>query len=60
VQPVQLSLIPDLVAPPPDTLIAELPEARVAEAVSLLATLIAKTANTSVLSIVGGREAGGE
>lgn len=59
-QPVQLSLLPQLVAPPPDTLIAELPEARVAEAVGLLATLIAKTINPPPLPEAGGEEAGGE
>jgi len=48
------------VAPPPDTLIAELPEARIAEAVGLLATLIAKTVDPPPLPATGGEEAGGE
>lgn len=58
-QPVQLSLIPDLVPPPPDTLIVELPDARVAEAVGLLAVLIAKTVSRT-LPAAGGEEAGVE
>jgi hypothetical protein len=44
VQPVQLSLIPDQVPPPPAALIAQLPDPDVAAAVGLLAELIAKTA----------------
>jgi len=60
VQPVQLSLIPDQVPPPPDTLIAELPEPQVAEAVGLMAALIAKTINPSPLSSMDGEEVGGE
>jgi hypothetical protein len=60
VQPVQLSLIPDQVPPPPDTLIAELPEARVAEAVDLLAALIAKTVSPPPLAGVESLGVGGE
>jgi hypothetical protein len=43
VQPVQLSLIPDQVPPPPAALIAQLPDPDVAAAVGLLADMIAKT-----------------
>jgi hypothetical protein len=41
---VQPSLIPELAPTPPRVLILELPEARLAEAVALLADLIAKAA----------------
>jgi hypothetical protein len=44
VQPVQLSLLPELVPAPLALLIARLPEADVAAAVTLLAALIARTA----------------
>jgi hypothetical protein len=44
VQPVQLSLLPDLVPAPPVTLLAQLPDAHVAAAVMLLAGLIARAA----------------
>jgi len=57
VQPVQLSLIPDLAPPPPDTLIAGLPDAKVAEAVNLLAVLIAKTASPTLASTADRQEA---
>jgi len=60
VQPVQLSLLPDQVPPPPDTLIAELPEPQVAEAVGLLAALIARTVSPPQLSTVDGEEVGCE
>jgi hypothetical protein len=43
VQPVQLSLLPDLVPAPLASLIAQLPEADAAAALTLLAALIAKT-----------------
>jgi len=43
-QPVQLSLLPDQVPAPPLIVIARLPEAEVAEAVRILAGLIARTA----------------
>src|SRR6266436_8549457 len=43
-QPVQLSLLPDQVPAPPPAVIAQLPEAEVAEAVRILAGLIARTA----------------
>ena len=43
-QPVQLSLLPDLVPAPPVTLLAQLPDAHVAAAVMLLAGLIARAA----------------
>jgi hypothetical protein len=42
VQPAQLSLLPDQVPAPPPTLLAQLPEPRIAEAITLLARLIAK------------------
>ena len=44
VQPVQLSLLPELHPAPLVLLIARLPEADVAAAVTLLAALIARTA----------------
>jgi hypothetical protein len=44
VQPVQLSLMPEQVPAPPQSLIAELPQAQVAAAVAALAALIAKAA----------------
>jgi len=40
-QPAQLSLFPDLFPPPPEILLAQLPEPEVAEAIRLLAHLIA-------------------
>jgi hypothetical protein len=40
-QPAQLSLFPDLFPPPPPVLLAQLPEPEVAEAIRLLAHLIA-------------------
>ena len=43
-QPVQLSLLPDLVPAPPVMLLAQLPDAHVAAAVTLLAGLIARAA----------------
>ncbi|HZD73575.1 MAG TPA: hypothetical protein VE776_06775 [Actinomycetota bacterium] len=43
-QPTQLSLLPDQVPAPPLAVIAQLPEAEVAEAVRVLAGLIARTA----------------
>ena len=43
-QPVQLSLLPDQFPPPPPVLLAQLPEPDVAEALRLLAHLIAKAA----------------
>jgi hypothetical protein len=60
VQPVQLSLLPDQVPPPPATLIAVLPERQVAAAVTLLADLIARTANPTPGGPAAGMEAGGE
>jgi hypothetical protein len=47
-QPTQLSLLPAEFPTPPRVVLAELPEARVAEAVRLLAQLIAKTAEGEV------------
>lgn len=46
-QPVQLSLLPTQFPTPPPVVLAELPEAGVAEAVRLLARLIAKAAAAS-------------
>ena len=43
-QPAQLSLFPDLFPPPPQILLAQLPEPEVAEAIRVLAHLIAKAA----------------
>lgn len=43
-QPAQLSLLPTEFPTPPEIVLAELPEARVNEAVALLACLIAKAA----------------
>ena len=40
-QPAQLSLFPDLFPPTPQVLLAQLPEPEVAEAIRLLAYLIA-------------------
>jgi hypothetical protein len=59
VQPVQLSLIPDQVPAPPRALIAELPAQNVAEAVAVLAHLIAKTVQPNLAGSVG-TEAGDE
>jgi hypothetical protein len=42
VQPAQLSLLPDQVPAPPPALLAQLPEPQIAEAITLLARLIAK------------------
>jgi hypothetical protein len=57
VQPVQLSLMPDLVPAPTGVLIAELPAEQVAAAVALLAHLIAKTVEPD-LAAPAGTEAG--
>ena len=43
-QPAQLSLMPVQVPAPPPAMIAQLPEAETAEAVRILAGLIARTA----------------
>jgi hypothetical protein len=51
VQPAQLSLLPDQVPAPPPTLLAQLPEAQVAVAVTLLAHLIVKAAAPGALSM---------
>jgi hypothetical protein len=47
VQPAQLSLLPDQVPAPPPVLLAQLPGPPVAEAITLLAGLIRKTAPVS-------------
>ncbi|MEU3282967.1 hypothetical protein [Streptomyces antibioticus] len=41
-QPVQLSLLPEQISPPPNQLIGQLPQPELAEAVAQLAALIAK------------------
>ncbi|MGW2940114.1 hypothetical protein ACWDA7_52810 [Streptomyces sp. NPDC001156] len=41
-QPVQLSLLPEQVSPPPNRLIGQLPQPQLAEAITQLAHLIAK------------------
>ena len=43
-QPTQLSLLPDRMPPPPQELLAALPEPQVATAIALLARLIATAA----------------
>jgi hypothetical protein len=43
-QPAQLSLLPTQFATPPEIVLAELPEAGINEAITLLARLIAKAA----------------
>ena len=57
-QPVQLSLLPDQVPAPPLAVTAQLPEAQVAEAVRILAGLIARTAGPP--AAVAGKGAGDE
>jgi hypothetical protein len=56
VQPVQLSLMPELIPAPPAVLIAELPVQQVAAAVALLAHLIAKTADADLAATEAGDE----
>ena len=46
-QPAQLSLLPDQVPPPAPTVLANLPDAEVAEAIGLLAALIAKASSNA-------------
>jgi hypothetical protein len=58
VQPVQLSLLPDLVPAPSVTLLAQLPDAHVAAAVTLLATLIARAADPDATAPEAGVSAG--
>ena len=45
-QPVQLSLLPEEYPAPPPAVFAQLPPERLAEAISLLAGLIARAAGT--------------
>jgi hypothetical protein len=47
VQPGQLSLLPDQIPPPAPMVLAHLPEADVAEAISLLGALIAKASTST-------------
>lgn len=46
-QPAQLSLMPEQVPAPPVTVVAQLPEPKVAAALLLLARLIAETAEAA-------------
>ena len=57
-QPVQLSLLPDQMPPPPAALVEQLPAPQVEVAVGLLARLIAKAADPSAAQTVG--EVGGD
>lgn len=52
-QPVQLSLIPDPHPPPPAALAGDLPEEAVAEAITLLARVIAKAAVGTGIKVTG-------
>jgi hypothetical protein len=56
---VQLSLIPEQVPAPAPSVLAQLPDQQVAAAVAVLATLIAKTVNPTLVPGVV-EEAGGE
>jgi hypothetical protein len=58
VQPVQLSLIPEQIPPPPVALVEQLPAVQVAAAVGLLAGLIARAAEASAAGV--GQEAGSD
>lgn len=58
-QPVQLSLIPDQVPAPALSVLAQLPDQQVVAAVAVLATLIAKTVNPTLVPGVV-EEAGSE
>ncbi len=57
-QPVQLSLMPDQIPPPPAALVEQLPAPQVAAAVEQLAGLIAKAADPSAAR--ADRKAGGD
>lgn len=57
-QPVQLSLMPDQIPPPPAALVEQLPAPQVAAAVEQLAGLIAKAADPSAAR--AGQKAGGD
>ncbi len=58
-QPVQLSLMPEQVPAPARSVLAQLPDQQVAAAVAVLATLIAKTVNPTLVPGVV-EEASGE
>jgi hypothetical protein len=58
VQPVQLSLLPDLVPAPPVMLLAQLPDVHVAAAVMLLAGLIARAAPPGAMTSPAGMSGG--
>lgn len=51
--PAQLSLLPDQVPMPAPTVLAELPESDVGEAISLLGALIAKASVSAEGEVVG-------
>ena len=59
-QPVQLSLLPDQVPAPPPALLAQLPDAAVAAAVTLLARLIAGAAGQHPVPLPSRRGAAGD
>jgi hypothetical protein len=58
VQPVQLSLLPDLVPAPPVMLIAQFPDVDVTVAVTMLAGLIARAAAPDAMAWPAGVTAG--
>ena len=57
-QPVQLSLLPDLVPAPPVMLLAQLPGVHVAAAVTVLAGLIARAAPPGAMASPAGVSGG--
>jgi hypothetical protein len=63
-QPAQLSLLPDQLPAPPEALLDQLPVPQVEAAMTLLAHLIAKTAQptppSTVTAVTAGSEDGGE
>ncbi len=59
VQPVQLSLLPDLVPAPPVMLLAQLPDVHVAAAVMVLAGPITRAAALDAATRAGDRDRGG-
>jgi hypothetical protein len=60
VQPAQLSLLPDQVPSPAPMVLAELPEADVAEAINLFASIIAKTSKRSPVDETTPKEVGAD
>jgi hypothetical protein len=59
-QPAQLSLLPDQLPAPPEALLDQLPVPQVEAAMTLLAHLIAKTAQPTTPAVTAGSEDGGE